>query len=106
MTVEPCGDHIVLTPHTDDELELVAGIVEAIRVGGSIQVNSSTVSTRLSFDGDPSQKKPKRLKPSKLKELSTHTHGCHDCGEERPPRIIRGGLTCPECGSENLVCID
>lgn len=33
-------------------------------------------------------------------------HGCRDCGEERKPRIVAGKLTCPECGSENIVCIE
>lgn len=32
-------------------------------------------------------------------------YGCHDCGEERAPRRVAGKLTCPECGSENIVCI-
>jgi len=30
-------------------------------------------------------------------------HGCHDCGEERVPRIVAGRFICPECGSENIV---
>lgn len=34
------------------------------------------------------------------------THGCHACGEERVPRMVAGRLTCPECGSENIVCIE
>jgi hypothetical protein len=33
------------------------------------------------------------------------THGCKDCGEERYPRVVAGKMTCPECGSENIVCI-
>ena len=33
-------------------------------------------------------------------------HGCHGCGEERRPRIVSGKLTCPECGSERIVCIE
>lgn len=41
-----------------------------------------------------------------LRELAAQTHGCHGCGEERPARIVAGKLTCPECGSENLVCLD
>lgn len=41
-----------------------------------------------------------------LKELASMTHGCKACGEERPARIVAGRLTCPECGSENIVCID
>lgn len=41
-----------------------------------------------------------------LSELAAQTHGCHGCGEERPARIVAGKLTCPECGSEDLVCLD
>jgi ribosomal protein L37AE/L43A len=37
--------------------------------------------------------------------VTDKTHGCHDCGEERFPRIVAGKLTCPECGSTNIVCI-
>lgn len=39
-------------------------------------------------------------------EDSGKTHGCHGCGEERVPRIVAGRLTCPDCGSENIVCIE
>lgn len=60
MQVEPQGDRIILSPKTDDELDLLAGIVEAIRFGGYIQIKSRLGATRLVFDGDPSQKKPKR----------------------------------------------
>lgn len=42
----------------------------------------------------------------KLEDLAAQTHGCHGCGEERPARIVAGKLTCPECGSENLTCLD
>jgi hypothetical protein len=33
-------------------------------------------------------------------------HGCHDCGEERYPKLAHGTLVCPDCLSENIVCID
>lgn len=65
MMVEPQGTQIVLEPHTDDELMLVACIVEAIRTGGYIQVKSQLGATRLVFDGDPGQKKPKRKRETK-----------------------------------------
>ena len=58
-------------------------------------------------DGRPVTK-PIEESPGDLavRELAAQTHGCHACGEERPPRLVAGKLTCPECGSENLVCID
>ena len=62
MTVEPQGDQIVLVPQDDDELCLVAGIVEAIRAGGFIHVGSCLGEMQLEFDGDSSQKKTKRRK--------------------------------------------
>lgn len=65
MTVEPCGTYITLEPHTDDELELVACIVDAIRAGGYIQVKSQLGATRLIFDGDPSQKPAKRKRATR-----------------------------------------
>jgi predicted RNA-binding Zn-ribbon protein involved in translation (DUF1610 family) len=32
-------------------------------------------------------------------------HGCHDCGEERIPRVVMGVLACPDCGSHNLALL-
>lgn len=46
------------------------------------------------------------LIPGEIRRRVEQTHGCKSCGEERPPRIVSGKLTCPECGSENLVCIE
>lgn len=46
-----------------------------------------------------------RSRPS-IAELAAQTYGCHGCGEERPARVVAGKLTCPECGSENLTCLD
>lgn len=37
--------------------------------------------------------------------MTEKTHGCHDCGEERFPRVSGGKLSCRECGSFNIVCI-
>jgi hypothetical protein len=37
--------------------------------------------------------------------MTGKTHGCHDCGEERFPRVSSGKLSCPECGSFNIVDI-
>lgn len=58
-------------------------------------------------DGRPGTK-PIEESPgdSAVRELAACTHGCATCGEERPPRIVAGKLTCPECGSVNLVCLD
>jgi hypothetical protein len=33
-------------------------------------------------------------------------HGCHDCGEERYPKLAHGTLVCGNCLSENIVCIE
>lgn len=62
MTVEPCGDYIVLTPHSADELRLAACIVEAIRAGGSIAAKCEMGSIELVFDGDESQTTKKKRK--------------------------------------------
>ncbi len=32
-------------------------------------------------------------------------HGCHDCGREMYPKRVRNFLVCPDCISENIVCI-
>jgi ribosomal protein L37AE/L43A len=47
----------------------------------------------------------KLVKPKEIQD-SPKVHGCKDCGEERIPRTATGKLTCPECGSENIVCIE
>jgi ribosomal protein L37AE/L43A len=45
-------------------------------------------------------------------EMSANTeqlrkvHGCHSCGEENEPRIVAGVMTCPDCGSTDLVCLE
>lgn len=41
-----------------------------------------------------------------LIERASMTHGCKNCGEERPPKVHNGRLCCPECWSYNLVCLD
>lgn len=69
MRVEPCGDHITLHPQSNDELKLLACIVEALRVGGKIKASSSIGIMELVFEGDASEVRPKKKrKPRKAKK--------------------------------------
>lgn len=47
----------------------------------------------------------KPIQPTKPENADKY-HGCHDCGEERKPKLLHGKLLCPECDSENIVCIE
>jgi hypothetical protein len=48
----------------------------------------------------------KIIKRTQNELATTKTHGCHDCGEERIPRMVADKLTCSECGSTNITCLE
>ena len=45
------------------------------------------------------------IEQARMKAATKIYHGCHECGEERLPRIVAGKLTCPICGSERIVSL-
>lgn len=56
MKLDTCGDlenAVLLNPETDEEIELLAAIVECIRTGGDIRaIPGNANGSRLIFDGD------------------------------------------------------
>lgn len=99
MAASRPGTRLAMEPLRDDELlplcVRVGAWKRAMELTGMPSTNKLYHGDRVGEDDAGSDDPARKL-----------TYGCNNCGKERVPRVVAGCLTCPECGSVNVVCID